>query len=71
VPIQGGRQRLAHHLRRAREQGPRWFRDASLLRWALPLFLDSNGEAHFDGTIVRLDPRLGLVIEKEELPWSL
>lgn len=66
VPIQEARQRLAHHLREEREQGPRWFRDASLLRWALPLFLDIAGEAHYDDTVLRLDPNLGLVMEKED-----
>jgi Cas3 C-terminal domain len=66
VSIQGARQRLARHLREEREQGPRWFRDASLLRWALPLFLDTAGEAHYDDTVVRLDPHLGLVMEKED-----
>lgn len=63
LPITPGRQPMVNDLRAARE-ALQWFRDAPLLRSAVPLVLD-GGEARAGETIITLDPRLGLVARKE------
>jgi len=61
---------VSHHLlvpllRVAMTEAPAWFRNSALLRHTAPLFLDGDS-ARFDDIVVRLDPRLGLVIEREQ-----
>lgn len=50
-----------------RELAWRWSQVPPLLRSLFPLILNTEGVAVFDGRTVRLDPELGLVIEKEEV----
>ncbi len=55
---------LIKELRKERNDAPRWFREAALLRHALPLILE-GGAARYGDVVVTLDRRLGLVIGKE------
>jgi len=55
---------LIKALRKESAKAPHWFRDAALLRHALPLILD-HGTVRYDAVVARLDRRLGLVIAKE------
>ncbi len=53
-------------LRANQANPPDWFREAALLRHTLPLILDGR-TARLGNVIATLDPRLGLIIAKENI----